>query len=208
MSAVACAQAIPPRANGAAGYSHHPLLAHAPDAEDPMALAFASAIDIARSSARLVGRPGFGLAAEEFAALMDRYFPGAKPIFPARAFGNKGGIETDEFDDVVRLLLEYRADDSPEGRWLAYAIAACCMGDDHLWQDMGLPHRQALSELLTRWFPELAARNNGMRWKKFFYKQLCERDGAFVCRSPSCGTCSEYANCFGPEEEATWQPAK
>ncbi|SMF97713.1 nitrogen fixation protein NifQ [Methylomagnum ishizawai] len=207
MAAVACPKAVPPQAANAADFGDIPHSALPPGVESSLALAFASAIDMARSSARLVGRPGFGLAAEEFAALMERYFPGSKPVFPARAFGTRGGIETDEFDELVRLLLEYRVDGRPEGRWLAYAIAACCMGDDHLWQDMGLPHRQALSELLNFWFPGLATRNNGMRWKKFFYKQLCEREGVYVCRSPSCGVCSEYANCFGTEEEKIWQTA-
>lgn len=191
----------------------HPLLGRARDAGDPLALAFASAIDQARSSSRLAGRPGFGLAADEFRALLDRYFPGAAPAYLSPAFrAARGGdrrAETDEFDDLVRLLLEYRADDSEDSRWLAYAIAACCMGDDHLWQDMGLPNRQVLSDLLARWFPGLHARNTGgMRWKKFLYKQLCEREGVFVCRSPSCAVCVEYSNCFGPEEESSWQSVK
>jgi nitrogen fixation protein NifQ len=216
MSAVPRPMADSPRAagssDGAAGH-YHPLLAYARDARDSLALTFVSAIDLARSSSRLAGRPGFGLDADEFGALLDRYFPGAAPVYLMPAFGAARGaarrVETDEFDDLVRLLLEHRADDSRDSRWLAYAVAACCLGDDHLWQDMGLPHRQALSELLARWFPGLSARNTGgMRWKKFFYKQLCERDGAFVCRSPSCAVCVEYSNCFGPEEEGAWQSAK
>ena len=33
-------------------------------------------------------------------------------------------------------------------------------------------------------FPQLARRNTqDMRWKKFLYKQLCEQDGGYVCRS-------------------------
>lgn len=210
-------QAIPPQSapsRGAAGH-YDPLLGYARDARDSLALTFVSAIAQARSSSRLAGRPGFGLDADEFAALLDRYFPGAAAAYltPAvRAVLARSASrppDTDEFDDLVRLLLEFRADDSRESRWLAYAIGACCLGDDHLWQDMGLPNRQALSELLNRWFPSLAARNTGgMRWKKFFYKQLCERDGAFVCRSPSCAVCVEYSNCFGPEEDGAWQSVK
>ena len=107
----------------------------------------------------------------------------------------------DEFDDLVTLLLEKRADESDETRWLAHALATACMGDNHLWQDMGLPHRAALSELMLTRFPALAAKNSGdMRWKKFLYKQLCERAEVFICKAPSCAVCVDYDNCFGPED--------
>ncbi len=194
---------------------YDPLMAYARDPLDSVTRAFVSAIEMARSSSRLSGRVAFGLDADEFEALLNQYFPGAESVYLTPALraslagGAVGRVGTDEFDDLVALLLEHRSDDSRESRWLAYAIAACCMGDDHLWQDMGLPNRQALSDLLARYFSALSARNTGrMRWKKFFYKQLCEREGAFVCRSPSCAECVEYSNCFGPEEESTWQPAK
>jgi nitrogen fixation protein NifQ len=193
---------------GALADHDSPLLAHALDPQDPVTRALASAIELARSSSRLAGRPGFGLDADEFGALLDRYFPGAGGAYltpAARASKMARRLETDEFDELTRLLLEH-GDGSRETRWLAHAIAACCLGDDHLWQDLGLPGRQALSNLLARHFPGLFARNTGgMRWKKFFYKQLCERGGAFVCRSPSCAACVEYSNCFGPEEDVAWR---
>jgi len=194
---------------------YDPLMAYARDPQAPMTRAFVSAIELARSSSRLSGRAAFGLDADEFEALLNRYFPGAESVYLTPALraaltaGAARRVETDEFEDLVALLLEHRSDDSRDSRWLAYVIAACCMGDDHLWQDMGLPNRQALSDLLARHFSTLFARNTGgMRWKKFFYKQLCEREGVFVCRSPSCAECGEYSNCFGPEEESAWQPAK
>ncbi len=194
--------------------NYDPLMVHARDPQDPVTLAFASAIELARSSSRLPGRGGFGLDLGEFSALLDEYFPGARGVYltPASraslATGIRGGA-FDEFEDLLSLLLEHRSDDSRQSLWLAHAIAACCMGDDHLWQDLGLPNRQALSDLLSHHFPALfAANTRGMRWKKFFYKQLCERHGAFVCRSPSCAECSEYANCFGPEEDGAWQPMR
>lgn len=106
----------------------------------------------------------------------------------------------DEFDDIVALLLEHACDNSAATRELALFIAQACMGDNHLWQDMRLPNRTALSELMRARFPTLAAKNTGdMKWKKFFYKQLCERADIFICRSPSCGICIDYDKCFGPE---------
>lgn len=162
-----------------------------------MARAFAAAIELARSSSRLVGKEDLGLGEEEFARLIARYFPGRK-----LGCANSR-LVPDEFEDLLALLLAYRADELPETRWLAHAIAMCCVGgDDHLWQDLDMPDRQALSGLLARYFPGLFAQNtHNMRWKKFFYKKLCER-GGLACRAPNCRQCDEYLNCFGSEEEA------
>lgn len=75
------------------------------------------------------------------------------------------------------------------------------MSNDHLYQDMGLPNRQMLSGLLEEYFPVLFARNSGnMKWKKFFYKQLCDLSGVRACRAPRCAVCDDYLKCFGSEE--------
>ena len=107
----------------------------------------------------------------------------------------------EEFDDIVQLLLDHACDGSDATREMALCIANACMGDKHLWQDMGLPSRPALSELMRMRFPALAAKNSGdMKWKKFFYKQLCERAEIFICKAPTCGVCIDYDKCFGPED--------
>jgi nitrogen fixation protein NifQ len=183
---------------------YDPLLAFARDPDDPLTLAYASAIELARSSSRSPGRVRLGLPPADFVTLIDRYFPGARATYATTSHetGTAGcpGLRLDEFEDLVQLLLEHRSDNTTETRWLAHAIAMASLGDDHLWQDMGLPNRQVLSDLLKRHFTALADKNTGnMRWKKFFYKQLCERSGAFVCRAPSCAVCIDYNKCFGPE---------
>lgn len=105
----------------------------------------------------------------------------------------------DEYEDLLALLLDHGS--GPEARPLATAVAKGCLGDNHLWQDLGLPHRQALSDLLQEHFPRLFARNTGnMRWKKFFYLQLCEQAEIRACRAPSCGVCAHLAECFGNED--------
>ena len=107
----------------------------------------------------------------------------------------------DEFDDLLALLLEHRAEATPINAWLSCCVASASLYERHLWQDMGLPDRSALSRLLRSIYPELAARNvDDMKWKKFFYRQLCQRAGLTVCKSPNCGDCSDYAACFGPED--------
>lgn len=106
----------------------------------------------------------------------------------------------EELQDLLDLLLEHRADNSAETRRMAYFVAESCMGDNHLWQDMGLPNRDALNALMHTHFPTLHAKNSGnMKWKKFFYRQLCERADILICKSPSCGVCVDYDKCFGPE---------
>lgn len=107
----------------------------------------------------------------------------------------------DEYEDLLALLLDYRvvAADAVSEQ-LCVFIARAALGENHLWQDMKLPNREALSQLLRENFPALAALNAGnMKWKKFFYRQLCERAGVPICKSPHCAECSDYAVCFGPE---------
>jgi nitrogen fixation protein NifQ len=105
-----------------------------------------------------------------------------------------------EQQDLVALLLEYSSDASDESRWIAHTVATACLGENHLWQDMGLPNRDALSALLRCHFRALVELNTqNMKWKKFFYKQLCKRAGVNVCKAPSCGVCVDYAKCFGQE---------
>lgn len=108
--------------------------------------------------------------------------------------------EGKDFAEIFALLWAHRRDDGGDTFRTARAMAAACAGDMHLWEDMGLPDRGALSGLIRRHFPVLFHKNKGdMRWKKFFYKQLCDGARARACKAPSCGACGEYAACFGPE---------
>ena len=110
----------------------------------------------------------------------------------------------DEIDDLMALLLDHAdraAGPKAELYHVAWQIACASLGDQHLWQDLGLPSRDALSLLIGRWFPALAARNaDNMKWKKFFYRQLCERAGVPICKAPHCAECCDRALCFGPED--------
>jgi nitrogen fixation protein NifQ len=107
----------------------------------------------------------------------------------------------EEYDDIVLLLLEHRARADAESERLCHVIAMAAMGDNHLWQDMGFASRKELSALMREHFPALVAKNVGdMKWKKFFYRQLCERAEVPICKSPHCAACCDYHLCFGPEE--------
>jgi len=127
--------------------------------------------------------------------------PTSNPIVPIRV-DNRPDNRIDEYDDIIALLKDHRCDDSDETQRTILWVAEACMGCNHLWQDMQLPNRLALSELMKNTFPTLAAKNTGdMKWKKFFYKQLCERADIFICKSPTCGVCVDYNKCFGAEDD-------
>jgi nitrogen fixation protein NifQ len=141
-----------------------------------------------------------GLDGSELNRLRAKHFPHA-PALPCDKTGACVGMRGEEIDDVLQLLLDHRSDDGDETRWLAHAIATACLGGNHLYQDMGFNNRATLSELLRRHFTSLYEKNNGnMKWKKFFYKQLCARAEINICKAPSCQVCDDYAKCFGPEE--------
>ena len=121
-------------------------------------------------------------------------------ILAAQRFSGCAALRSDEYEDVLALLLEYAVDASDESTWLAGAVAAACMGDNHLWQDLGLANRGELSTLMNVAFPALAVLNVGdMKWKKFIYRHYCSREGIYVCPAPSCGECADHAKCFAPE---------
>ena len=109
----------------------------------------------------------------------------------------------DEIDDLMALLLDHadrNVGPKAELYHVAWLIACASLGDGHLWQDMGLPSRDALSLLIGRWFPALSALNvDNMKWKKFFYRQLCQRAEILICKSPTCAGCADHAECFDQE---------
>jgi nitrogen fixation protein NifQ len=146
-----------------------------------------------------------GLDTAALQRLLGRYFPGAprpEGVLPDEAATHAPctALSAEEFSDLLALLREHRSDDSEETDWLAHAIASACAGENHLWEDMGLPSRAVLSQLMRHYFTTLYYRNSAnLKWKKFFYKQLCDRAEVRVCKAPSCGVCSDYAACFGPE---------
>jgi nitrogen fixation protein NifQ len=177
------------------GVSPRQLLNYARQPDDLLTIAFAGII---RQASMRGEQPWIrGLSDARFKKLLNEYFltqalSNESEAMPAGA---------DEFDDLAGLLLEHRAEPSEQLAWLALAIASAAMGENHLWQDMGLPSRKVLSTLMTQYFPTLAARNtDDMKWKKFFYRQLCERAEIPICKSPHCAECCDYAICFGKDD--------
>jgi len=124
------------------------------------------------------------------------------PAGPEARFADAVAERRVEFDALVELLVRDATPsvDRDEATSVARAVAAGCLGEQHLWRDLELPNRAALRTLLETYFEQLAADNTmDMRWKKFIYRRLCRWGGFATCKSPSCGVCADYTECFGPE---------
>ncbi|TRW90695.1 nitrogen fixation protein NifQ [Candidatus Methylobacter oryzae] len=142
-----------------------------------------------------------GLESGQFSQLKNHLFPGIG-IPDQAASGSKPDFSRMlEKDDLINLLKSSSQADIAETDWIIGILVAGSLGSDHLWQDLGLWSRSQLSAMLQYNFPELAAKNTkDMKWKKFLYKQLCEAEGLYLCRVPSCEVCTDYAKCYGSEE--------
>ncbi len=158
-------------------------------------------IGIARMDRARPLTEALGLPAEDLAHLLGLYFPHATSLLGLLPRYGQPGEDALEEEDLRALLLEARVSDEDIPRWLAAMIARRSLESNHLWQDLGLGNRDELNQMLARHFPALFARNHkNMKWKKFFYRELCQREGVVVCKSPHCETCADYAACFDGEE--------
>ncbi len=141
-----------------------------------------------------------GLTQDAFVELHRTYFGPATSLRFSAPAGRLDPRLDELRGDLVRLLMANRRDDTAPSEWVALIIATACQGSNHLWEDLGVWNRASLSTLLEHNFPALAARNTrDMKWKKFLFKQLCEQEGVYVCRAPSCEECCDFDDCFGPE---------
>lgn len=134
-----------------------------------------------------------GLAGAEIAELRDRWLP----LTPLPDLGRSAPARSADQQAIATLILMRAGKSSADVHALANILARRAMEPRHLWEDLGLGSRAALSDLIARHLPGLAAANTqNMRWKKFFYRQICT-DAAFsLCLSPSCNECAERALCF------------
>lgn len=160
---------------------------------------FACIIALAAAEAEAEGgalAPRLGAGCDGLERIFARYFSPRAFLALGVPIGE---AEASEEEEMLADLLRCHAL-TAEGRILAGMIARRAMEADHLWQDLGLANRGELSRLLGRHFPVLAAGNvSNMKWKKYFYRSLCEAEGFVLCSSPSCRACSDFEACFGDE---------
>ncbi|MQX37981.1 nitrogen fixation protein NifQ [Roseospira navarrensis] len=138
------------------------------------------------------------LSLSDLRMMMDALFPHALGLLDMHPSWQGPKADAPEEPDLRALLYEHRTPDGDPAvaRWLARIIARRSLAERHLWEDLGLASRDELTRLMDRHFAPLAARNPGMRWKKFFYRTLCEQEGVLLCKAPNCQVCEDYALCF------------
>lgn len=138
-----------------------------------------------------------GVGGIPLAVLLWTHIPGHPVLAPDDYAASD---ECEEQAWVRDLLLRNLTHDNSLSRTVAAIVARRAMQSDHLWEDLGLPDRAALTKLMQRHFGPLAALNEGagMRWKRFLYRQLCEEEGMSHCTSPTCSTCVDVDKCFEP----------
>ncbi len=140
------------------------------------------------------------LTKADLTELAARHAPQFADTVAALPDGDEFGEDAIEEADLRTFLAEHGARGADEERWLAAVLARRSLEPNHLWQDMGFHDRGELNLLFRRHFPALVAMNAGdMKWKKFFYRQLCEREGLMLCKSPNCEVCDDVEVCFGEE---------
>lgn len=145
-----------------------------------------------------------GLQEDEKIALQQQFFPD----WDADSWASLIVPETKPFPeintDVQELLRSHSGpdnDSSPASLWLVKVLAARAALPGHLWVAMGLFERPQLSAAIRRHLPKLfAANDKNMRWKRFFFKQVCDMNGGTLCKTPNCGECSDYALCFAGDD--------
>ncbi len=167
---------------------------------------FRRIIDLAAQDVRPLTQ-ALGLGRADLARLIGKLLPERAHLLDDLPDG--AGPDELEEADLRELLLEHRGGEAEEQVWLAAILARRSLEPNHLWQDMGFAERGELGAMFRRHFPALVALNSGdMKWKKFFYRQLCQREGFLVCKSPHCEQCDEHAACFGGEKGAPLMPAR
>jgi nitrogen fixation protein NifQ len=144
-----------------------------------------------------------GLNRKSLDALTAQWAPAAARFFALEAEPDQISHDEEEAQ-LLELLARFRSDSAPLSGWITSIVARRAMAPRHLWQDLGLLQRAELTRLMNEWFPTLAAANvDNMKWKKFFYRQLCELEGFSLCAAPTCRECGDFDNCFGEEDGAS-----
>jgi nitrogen fixation protein NifQ len=140
-----------------------------------------------------------GLANTDLIKLIEREFPSARDVIPTWC-APVDRAEDDETVMVRDLLLANRSADNDVSRWLSAMVARRAMEPNHLWEDLGLRDREELTRLLDRHFGPIACKNTkNMKWKRFFYRSMCEDDGFVMCSTPVCTQCADFSRCYGDE---------
>ena len=142
-----------------------------------------------------------GLSQPDLLVLLEECFPalGRVAPMPEKEYAVLGAAVPPDFHALVTWLRS-QADpgrDTRHTEWVARAVAAACMGERHLWQDLGLTGRPAVSALLHDWFPDLHDGNTAdLKLKRYLLACLGQHLGKPGLQPPGCGGCDQHGLCF------------
>ncbi|MDR8726795.1 nitrogen fixation protein NifQ [Burkholderia pseudomultivorans] len=199
----------PDRAGSRDAPARQTLLAGAADAAD------AADFDARLFSALVAARACrdelalLGLSRQQLTRLLARHFPhlssddAAAFVSPFSAPVLPPAHST--FVTALHSLLMHDANPAvaaADADCIASIVAHACLRPDHLWRDLGLDGRDAVSAMLDRYFPALAARNvANLRWKKFLAQETAMSLGVPAGPAPGCPGCEDYGFCFPAQQQ-------
>ncbi len=142
---------------------------------------------------------GLGISGSKLQSMIATYFPDGATLLDDLGLDQETAVEDSE-QSLRRLLQRSRSTPAPLSFVFSIIVARRATRPNHLWQDLGLSSRDDLSKLMQRHFAPLALRNSqDMKWKKFFYRLICQDADSRMCLAPSCSECSDFDGCFGDE---------
>jgi len=98
-------------------------------------------------------------------------------------------MQRDEYIQKITTLLLDSAN-SDEGLVMASKIAEKSTLENHLYEDLGLKSREAMSAMMARNYKNLSDKKpKHIRWKKFLYDSIGEV-------APACLSCGDKDSCF------------
>ncbi len=177
------------------------LLSTAANADTPDARLFGTLV-AARARRDELGL--LGLSHPQLAAVLARQFPrlpaaDAAALVPTAAIALLPSTHAAFVATLHARLMDDAnpAVDRDDASCLASIIAHACLRPDHLWRDLGLDGRDAVSAMLDRYFPALAARNvTHLRWKKFLAQEVAASLDVAPGPAPGCPGCEDFGFCF------------
>ena len=145
-----------------------------------------------------------GLPPDQFAGLLARQFPHLRSVDTIALTSTIASLPLPATHSAFVTTLHARLMDDAnpaiardDADCLATIIAHACLRPDHLWRDLGLDGRDAVSAMLARFFPALAARNVAhLRWKKFLAQEVAVSLGVPPGPAPGCPSCEDFGFCF------------
>ncbi len=144
-----------------------------------------------------------GLSRPELHALLQKYFV-AEDTWQASLLqaAPVAVIRHDDFPKLLRRwLYEHSRRAGEPTQWIAAILAQACLRPHHLWQDLGLPGREAVTSLLKRHFTGVVEMNTQhWRWKKFLAYSMQTSYGLDIAPAPGCPACEAYTECYPPSE--------